>query len=761
MADDFNDSLVYITRLLEGIMDNGVSIDPVSTSAYTKLLENFSAQVGKIGDTSRMTKDELKATIGYFKTFVASYELKSTEFNKQIMQLQRSLEGRIGAGESLETEKLLKGLSNMFTSALLQSMKAEQRGDKNGIFKKVLDNDKLSGIFKDLAERMGVKLEGVTDKLMSFFKDENKQKDKKNKSLIGDLIDGLEKSKFVGGALRDTFALVGLLGANWLTQFGQFGRILGGAFYVAMTTAGPLLINGLLKGMASIFTGSLRFFGNMLGGIGKGVWGAALNASMKAGGPLAEFVTAGTGTQKAVAAGKMAPSLLYGAGAIWAGKEATDSWKKGNKGQAGVFGLGAGGLGVAAIAALIAGPLAPVAVIAAAVGGIAVAVGAIWKNWDKIERHYKENQVFYDKVLDFFSLFSPIVGWIRNIIDSLPGHGGNEERQNRADVSAQFWHGSNKKGYISSQLLEGKHKIPGVNRHLDPKKMTAEDWARADKEQPVYGPMGQILNLGRMTQRRASEVIKADIQQKGSNSYYEIAPAGLTRQGAFRTDAFDKETGGALVARGTVDALMKMRRHWSSKGYDVSNVLLQGGIGTLGTQGVAMSPHTYTSGLASHFGSSGTVIDIGLPKYKGKTIGLNEFQQGIVNSGFAPGGTPLIEDRGGSNEHGHIPLGILPTQQKAIAQRHSLEVQGVISNLEKEAYDKINEEHKGETNEKLLKLYEQELKNRGYKQDTNTGDWVQKNGTRYQVDVSGIDPTGNTDYQKTQFVVSKVVNFGS
>ena len=88
------------------------------------------------------------------------------------------------------------------------------------------------------------------------------------KTFVSDLVEGLEKSKWVGGVMRDTFRLIGLLGANFLSKFGQLGRILGASFYIAMETAGPLLVKLLLQGMGKLFM-------NLPGMIGKFGWGAA------------------------------------------------------------------------------------------------------------------------------------------------------------------------------------------------------------------------------------------------------------------------------------------------------------------------------------------------------------------------------------------------------------------------------------------------------------------------------------------------------
>ena len=410
MSGSFDDNLVYISRLLEGILDQKSSIDPMSQSAYNKLLDNFSVQIGKLADASNVTKSELKNIIAYFKTFVSSYDLKSTEFNKTVQQLQRSLEGRMEGGEKLEADKLLKGLSNLFTSAVLQSIKAEERG-KKGTFKNVIDNEKLQAITKDLAERMGVKSDATANKIIEFFKEQEKKREKRERGFTDDLIEGLEKSKWVGGALRDTFALIGLLGGRFMSQFGPLGRKIGAAFYVAMITAGPILTQMLMKGIGGVLKNTLPM--------------------------LKEFLFPGGQN-----VGNMIGAGLGLAGAMWAGKEAKDSERRGMKGNATAFkvggaGMAAGGiaLGTAAVATSVAGVAGGSAIggiaaaIAAALGpigwtllGIGAAIAGLaylWKNHSEtIKKWAKKFGDFVGKVIDFMALFNPVFAAIKWMKDN-------------------------------------------------------------------------------------------------------------------------------------------------------------------------------------------------------------------------------------------------------------------------------------------------------------------------------------------------------
>ena len=649
MAGSFDDNLVYISRLLEGILDKQSSIDPMSQSAYNKLLDNFSAQIGKLNDASNVTKAELKNIIAYFKTFVSSYDLKSTEFNKTVQQLQRSLEGRMAGGEKLNVDKLLKGLSNLFTSAVLQSIKAEERG-KTGTFKNVVDNEKLQVIIKDLAQRMGVQSDASANKIIEYFKEQEKKKEKRERGYVDDLIEGLEKSKWVGGALRDTFALIGLLGANWLSHFGSFGRKVGGAFYVAMITAGPILTQMLMKGLGGVLKNTLPM--------------------------LKEFLFPGGQN-----VGNMLGAGLGFAGAMWAAHEYKDSERRGMKGNAQAFKYGgatmaAGGLalGTAAVATSVAGVAGGSAIggvaaaIAAAMGPIGWAllgIGAgiaglafLWKHHsDTIKKWAKKFGEFVGKVIDFMALFNPVftaIKWLKDNWEHRPTWlGGDGGAGTVGGRSANYKFGSSATG---AELLN----VTNKGGHIDKSKVTEEMWQSANTLQATYGDLGQITNLGKMTKQQAARVISEDIKKKGNKSFYEyVTDDSIVDKKSFGTDVADD--GGVYLARGVVEEFMKFKEKLEKAGFDTSNMKITSGIGSLGNFDTReVSPHTYSDSIKGHFSSLGTTIDT--TAIFNKATGARLSQADMDRLGY---GTWYLYNKGADHAtHEHLSMKMIPYQQQ-------------------------------------------------------------------------------------------------
>ena len=420
-SDDIN--IAYLEKLTEAVLDLTINLEKISPNygSNGQLEKTLSDLLKSVQNGDMTLKQMLKEAANTQKNIRSvEYGIDSTaRYNQTINMFVKMLEEKLKDSklDDAIVKKIATAFENLDVTAILESEKIGQRGGKGAPLKNVMDNEKLNKVNEDLARRIGLKLDESQSKLMAFFQEQEQKREKVTRGFVDDLIEGLEKSKWVGGALRDTFRLVGLLGGQWLSQFGQLGRILGGAFYVAMETAGPLLVNLLLKGIGGILG---KFIG---AGLGARIGWGLINA-LPQNGPLGNAITTfyggGTGAQKLAAAGGLAGAGLVsaglGAGALWAGGQSAQSFKQGDRVGGSAFGVGAAGLGVAAVAALVAGISAPVTLIAAAVGGIAVAVGGIWKHRDAIMEHYKKHKEFYDKVLSFMDFIMPVFGALRHVI---------------------------------------------------------------------------------------------------------------------------------------------------------------------------------------------------------------------------------------------------------------------------------------------------------------------------------------------------------
>lgn len=686
---------------------------------------------------------------------------KTTPFNNDVAdKLRMALENFPKVVDDKVVDKLLTGLSNIYNSAIVQSNRDEATG-KEPIFRGTLDNKKLKGILDEAYKKMGLKLDSWSRGILTFFGDLDKENQKKRKNIADYLIEGLAANKFVGGALNDTFKLIGLLGANWLSKFGQLGRILGGAFYVTMSAFGPVLSKLIVEGI-----GRLILMGS--GSIVKAIWASKAvqsigqgvgNLIYKTNGPLMDFISADKAS-KLKATGNLAKaagfSLAYGAGALWAGKESIDAWKKGKKGQSVSFGVGAGALGAAAIAALLAGPLASITLTLVGIGVAVTALTMIWKHFggdisgwfknlfrrkDEEKERDKEEKGFWQRFWDWLKDWWPF---------GKKGGGGGPTGPN-ATVGNYNWIG----GGTTAELLKGKQK-GGGDRHLDLAKMTQADWDRANNLQPKYGKMGEIVNLGQMSQKRASEVIAADIKAKGKKSFYELVPKELVSMGSFATDAKALDGSGIYLARGMKDKFLDMRTRLAAQGYDTSNTKITGGIGTLGSPN-RMSPHVYTDSITGHFSSLGTTIDI-TPIYKKGT------KERLSDAGLrrAQLGNYYLYSEG---DHEHMSFKMLQWQKdakegKVQATQHSISAEEALKKVDKEAYERTKRSAEFRKEKNPEKDYKKILETMGYKWDEKAQDYVHKTkgGTR---NLTMLDPTGNPEFMVVQQTMNRTVMYGT
>lgn len=542
--DDIN--IAYLEKLADAVSDAAISMQKISESygSSGQLEQTLKNLAKSVNDGNMTTKQLLKEAASAQKNIRGvEYGLEDTaKYNKTVNMFIKLLEEKIGNStiDDVLVKKLTTAFENLDVTAILESEKIGQRGGKGAPLKNVMDNEKLNKVNEDLAKRIGVSLDSTADKLMMFFQEQEEKKEKKQKGLIDDLIEGLEKSKWVGGALRDTFKLVGLLGANWLSQFGQLGRILGGAFYVAMETFGPHLAKLLVEGIFRGTVGLSKALWGLVGGIGSLIGGAAANLIYKSGGPILDLMTAPTAAGKAAALGKVGGGLGAITAGGWAIGQGIDSWKQGRRGNAAALGIGGAGL-LAGGAAVLAGVAAPITVPLIAISGAVAGIAALWKyHSETIKKWAGKFLEFMNKAVDFFAMFSPVFKAIQWIRDNWPfggkGTGGfvGGNNQNRGTGITDSIIDNAKGNYVTY----GKMKV-----------------SKRD---------GSILNLSELTQAEASQALqmyeKAD--PTSFNRVYEWVGGDKASLASHSTDAVKMEGGkvvAALSKKGTSNEIEALR----------------------------------------------------------------------------------------------------------------------------------------------------------------------------------------------------------
>lgn len=546
--DDIN--TIFMDKIIEASMNLGIKLDDMSETMAknTAIQEKIARETDKFKNSKRSEKDAeamvkgmLKGVVDVMrvdygveptKKLLASIDILAAKFAPLIAALKDF--------EKYEKRIATTGV-NYLASGAFESMRGAERGVKSSqlYFKNTLDNEKMKSIYNDFAKRIGVQFDSAQYKIISFFQGAGQNLKKTIVGLGKDLLEGLEKSKWVGGALRDTFRLVGLLGANWLSQFGKLGKIMGGAFYVAMELAGPTLVKLLLQGVGKILLGLPKLFGAM-------GWGNVAGAAI--------------GT----------------AGAMWAFNEAGDSWKKGRKGNAITFGAGGAAMGAGAVAAGVAGIASLGATAAGALGatglagtlgGIAAALGPIgwtliaigaavagiavlWKHHSEtIKKWAGKFGSFVNKVIDFMALWNPVfkaIQWIRDFLSGNLGKGG-----------------SGNGGFLGLGSIGGNNANKGTgiaDSIIDNKKGNYVTYGKMK----VSKRDGSILNLNELSQNEASEALqmyeKAD--PTSFHRVYEWLSGDKASLASHSTDAVKKVNGktvAALSAKGTSQEIDELR----------------------------------------------------------------------------------------------------------------------------------------------------------------------------------------------------------
>lgn len=747
-------NIAYLEKLADAVSDAAMSMQKISESygANGQLEQTLKNLAKSVNDGTMTTKQLLKEAASTQKNIRSvEYGLEdTTKYNKTVNMFIKLLEEKIGNSsiDDVLIKKLTTAFENLDVTAILESEKIGQRGGKGAPLKGVMNNEKLNKVNEDLAKRIGLKLDEASDKLMAFFQEQEEKKQKKQKGFIDDLVEGLEKSKWVGGALHDTFRLIGLLGANWLSQFGQLGRILGGAFYVAMETAGPILVKLLLQGMGKLFTSLPRML--------SGLWGNAVKLSTNLGGPLSMFAPGRwgmmSGAGKAASVGRLATAGLasagLGAGAFWAGGQSIQSFKQGDKVSGSAFGVGAAGLGVAAVAALVAGISAPITLIAATIGGIAVGVAAIWKNREKIAEHYKKNKEFYDKVLAFMDFVMPPIGILRHYIEWLVDHWpwGREDKEGQ------------KNGFI-----QGVKNLFGVQ---DTKAVQHIGGVGINKAGGVLG----IEKVDKMTASRIAEEYFRQYPEQAKNVYERVG-SKYASLGDFRTDWAIRNSKGqateAILYAGASQNLEKMWGALVSSGAMTQEraELMKYTSGRKGAGGphASRSKHANVMNMVTDLGAASWTDE----EWKAATEVLSPM---LASMGFklkyegvdSKGKTHFTDDfvAGLSNRHFHVELlngyenmaaeGAKKNiaNYKAMAEQHSIDIKNLAEFVDPGEVQKKREEKfaAAYTDELTTAEYERILQKNKVRKDENTGSWMRETDRGTEA-LWRNDSTGNLEWR--------------
>lgn len=734
-----------------------------STLKNTLDLENKNRNI--VSNKLAMNAKEIDAAFKTAKA-VADKFGRTAAFNSDLEGARASVHKLALSGANIQEDRLMIYLENFISKHISSSKKAIERGEEPTL--KKVDVKAYKPVIDEIEKKLGIKgaLSGVQNKLISFFGDLSKDSDKKRKGLVNDLIEGLASSKFIGGAINDTFKLIGLLGASWLSKFGQLGRILGGVFYVAMSTLGPTFANMIVSGLGKLISwGTKAIVGALLKG-GRGIGSGIVRMSAAVDGPLGMFTpgkwgmmsTAGKAASVGRLAGAVGVAAGAGIGAAWAGKEAADSWKKGRKGNALAFGAGAGALGLGAVAALIAGAFAPVTLILVGVGAAVAGIAAFWKKFgdgitDWFKKLFKKKDEEKERDKDEKNFWQRFWDWLK---DFWPfGGGGNSNNDGNTSFGEKLKRGL---GIQDTKVVGSVGDIS-------------------------YNKQGAATNIGSMDRMQASAAAQKYRNEKPEQfeNVYELVGAKHASLGSFQNDWAIRNSKGAatqavlykgasanleqfwdkLVAAGMTRERAQMLKYTSGRATKTSGHKKSG----------SWKSHDNLLGLVTDMAEGGRWTDA---EWK---MALEVLQPIAKEQGFELmyegnyGGSTHFSKlfRGGlSNRHFHVqPLAKVETAgaqkneeaykknkqtEKAEATKHT----GSIKSTIKSAIEAVTKPNYNQVGNNLQKEYAAQ----GYTYDKTQNKWV-KPPVNKNDKVSFVSPTGNDEFSITQQTMNRTVMFGT
>ena len=763
--DHINNDIMNLSLQLGNLSDT-ISRNASMSKAYDDATKKFEKSEKTFEDAVKMFKEIMEA---YKKVLRVDYGVNATTKVNDAMDIfsKKLSETAIALGNFEKYKDRFKaGIDNFVGSGIFESMRGEERGVKKSqlYFRNTLDNEKLIDVYKDLANKTGIKIDSIQYKLWSLFQDAKQDFKKSMKQFGADLIEGLEKSKWIGGTLRDTFRLIGLLGANWMSQFGQLGRILGGAFYVAMELAGPFMVNLLLKGMGKLFIDFLpRMVGNLvMGVIGSSAAGAAGGAaSGAASGVVTGLVAGGVGgaaTGGALATTGATMSLVGGA----------------TTGAATVGALSGGGAlattgatmslagGATTGGALAAGAIPIVGQVLIALAGIALTIGALvflWKKFaPKIEKYMEERKEDSDKSNSFMD-------WLRDIRPWGKGDKGGDTG-----------------GPTNAGFLKGMSDL-----------MNSSSFGRLK-----IAPDGSVLNATSLSQAELKAQMEAYQKAKPEQfgRIYEVVSSKYANVKGFKNDAImtDPTTGqvGALMYAGASADMERIRALAKAKGMSdsqIAKILYTGGWST------GASSHKKGLSVASSIGHDNPyalAYDIGLAGFskKEQEIILASAQQAAQERAEAWGGKGAkVQDvyheiasngkyvlskgyQGGSNQLIHtqlfrgynIPMGARENvaEGKAVAYNQTADLGDILEFVDKDKYKRAHEEaRKFPKDEQKAEYYKGYLKDMGVEEDPNLkGQYRRLNKETGIYEYVAQDKSGNLQWTMLSAQMSGYSNQG-
>ena len=520
--------------------------------------------------------------------------------------------------KKVDFDNAIKAFSNAMAQMTVESEKAKVSGNK-GIFFKDSDSQFAKTLVTGTAKAMGVSLtQGLTDsiskKFFAFMGDLFNQRTKQNKSLATNIVEGMAANKFIGGALTDTFKLMGLFAAKWVKGIPIVGDKLAPIIFGAFSALGPVLtpvliagvFGGFMKAIPKLFSGVSTLIMSILRNSGKLLFGGGLRTLFRMGAVLPRAVRAG---HVGMATSILANFLSGGSKAAPVTSTATTAAntiaKISSSGKLVQTPLATGALATGGKLATKAGTKA---VAKTALRSVPILGSVLGLGMDSVAAYksFKEGDKGAGALFTGAALASalglalaPFTGGISAVI----GGGialilsllGDWKKGAAVHEKASL----DNQGKILSQVEEIKEETLGdkFKNWLDNRRNKKEAETRIRKSggevKNIISPIaddlgaksvgrlrvsadGSILNAGDFTQSQLSKELTNYAKKNPStfSNVYELAPQGVANLASFQTDAIFSKDGrtGALLYKGASEDLIKLRKQLKEAGLSEAKI---------------------------------------------------------------------------------------------------------------------------------------------------------------------------------------------
>ena len=660
MADGYG--IGDIEKKIDEMQSRGIqfSIDQLK-DVFQKDFMNGVKEIYERGvkDPNNPQVKEMISVMKDIKSYLESSGATTTQTNKYLSMLAKEVKDRTSRGHMNE-ERFLWSMNANVSNMGQQSVRAIQ----SGVGTVFLDPTKSAAqgnalgktIEKAYMEQLLNKIDSATNLLLAFLAgkyDEKEGKDKKRfNTLAEDIVEGLAKSKFVGGAFMDLVKMFALFTGGFLKQFGPIGKAFAVAVVALAPVLGTVLVNMFSKMLTSVLTNVftsifqsklIGALGNLLKGagglLGKGVMG------------LGRAIFSPQGLAFAAAGGSFVAGIS-------------------NLRQDDMRSKAAGGLQMAGgIAFALAPFLGPAAPIAVGIGIVADGIALIVKHWNKI--------------MDFFKFIAEKLGFIADDKE--------EGKKSWWDKIKDAFGGG---GSSSSKNVTNGSNVTGTRTFLAPgtdsrglSESQLKTWDVANTKAAEWSNTGFLMNAGQLTQenaaRQTADYLSNPENKKKFDSNYDLIPLDGKYASAsdFLTDWIVELQGKkyAVAPKGTrakLDAMNAQKK-------DGSRFMMSSGYGLAGRY-EGFQPSTHKG--PDHFGMKNSAIDLVVRK-NGAAQAWTSSDTKIVGDQLGYQNLTVHGDPTGGiyGKHGHVKI----TSESANAVWNNIGVGSITAAPVKEGHKKL------------------------------------------------------------------------